>query len=99
MPHSISPETQPAEGADIELDTGMITADTDNQREDCEDHEMTTENAIIESNMIDSPNIELKKEVKLEDLFADIDSDEEFPSSDTLDIKTSSSPEAPAPPV
>jgi DNA primase small subunit len=100
MPHSISPEAQPAEGSitDVELDIGAITTDTDNQQ-DCEDHEMTMENAIIEGNMTESPKTEVKKEVKLEDLFADIDSDEEFPSSDTLDIKTSSSPEAPASPV
>ena len=35
---------------------------------------------------------EIKHEVRLEDLFADMDSDEEFPSSKVEDIKLSSSP-------
>jgi DNA primase small subunit len=38
-------------------------------------------------------------EVKLEDLFADMDSDEEFPSSTSQDVMISSSLEAPASPV
>jgi DNA primase small subunit len=40
-----------------------------------------------------------KQEVKLEDLFADVESDEEFPSSNAQDMKMSSSPEAPASPM
>ncbi len=42
---------------------------------------------------------EPKTEVKLEDLFADMDSDDEFPSSAAPDVKVSTSPEAPASPV
>lgn len=41
-------------------------------------------------------NLDIKLEVKLDDLFADVESDEEFSSSN---IKTSSPPEAPSSPV
>jgi DNA primase small subunit len=46
-----------------------------------------------------SDKVETKPEVKLEDLFADIESDEEFPSSNIRDTKASISPEAPSSPV
>jgi DNA primase small subunit len=39
------------------------------------------------------------KEVKLEDLFADVDSDEDFPSSRPDGVKPSSPPVAPSSPV
>ncbi len=42
---------------------------------------------------------EIKSEVKLEDLFADIESDEEFPSSTGQVTKLPSSPEAPPSPM
>ncbi|KAI1192546.1 hypothetical protein F5X97DRAFT_317106 [Nemania serpens] len=40
-----------------------------------------------------------KKDIKLEDLFADVDSDEEFPSSRPDQIKPSSPPAAPSSPI
>lgn len=40
-----------------------------------------------------------KKDIKLEDLFADVDSDEEFPSSRPDQIKPSSPPVAPSSPM
>ncbi|KAI1182020.1 prim-pol domain-containing protein [Nemania serpens] len=40
-----------------------------------------------------------KKDIKLEDLFADVDSDEEFPSSRPDQIKPSSPPVAPSSPI
>lgn len=40
-----------------------------------------------------------KKDTKLEDLFADVDSDEEFPSSRPDQIKPSSPPAAPSSPM
>lgn len=40
-----------------------------------------------------------KKDVKLEDLFADVDSDDEFPSSKPDGVKPSSPPVAPSSPV
>ncbi|KAI0432421.1 prim-pol domain-containing protein [Xylaria sp. FL1042] len=44
-------------------------------------------------------NDDEKKDVKLEDLFADVDSDEEFPSSRPDGVKPSSPPVAPSSPV
>lgn len=44
-------------------------------------------------------NCDEKKDVKLEDLFADADSDEEFPSSRPAQVKPSSSPAAPSSPL
>jgi len=40
-----------------------------------------------------------KKEVKLDELFADVDSDDEFPSSRPQDTPTSSSPDTPPSPM
>lgn len=40
-----------------------------------------------------------KKDVKLEDLFADVDSDDEFPAAKPDGIKPSSPPVAPSSPV
>jgi DNA primase small subunit len=42
---------------------------------------------------------EVKKEVNLDDLFADVESDDEFPSSRGQDTPVSSSPEAPPSPT
>ena len=42
---------------------------------------------------------EVKQEVNLEDPFADMESDEEFTSSNQAGVKLSSSPKAPSPPA
>ncbi len=83
-----------------EMETDADGPIVDNQDED---HDMTMaeagvggEGAIEDSSAAEAP---VKQEVKLEDLFADVESDEEFPSSTGQDIKTSSSPEAPASPM
>jgi DNA primase small subunit len=57
---------------------------------------MTDAGAAGEKTLV---KVETTAEVKLEDLFADMDSDEEFPSSSGQDVKISSSPAAPASPV
>jgi hypothetical protein len=44
-------------------------------------------------------DVKLDDQVKLDDLFADEDSDEEFPSSSKQDIKASSPIDAPSSPV
>jgi DNA primase small subunit len=100
MPHSVSPEAQPSEQtmADAEFDAEMPSSDADDQQ-DCEDHEMITGEASMKDEIIGSPKVEPKKEVNLEDLFADIDSDEEFPSSNAQGLEASSPPEAPASPM
>ena len=59
------------------------------------DQEMT----MVEAEAQEQPAQDFKEEVKLEDLFADMDSDEEFPSSNIKDVKIPSSPQAPLSPV
>jgi DNA primase small subunit len=57
--------------------------------------------AMAESETDSKPVAEnpIKPEVKLEDLFADFESDDEFPESSSKDIKVTSSPQEPASPV
>jgi DNA primase small subunit len=71
------------------------------QEFDADDRDMTMADADDEEEQIPEVVVkaEIKTEVKLEDLFADMESDEEFPSSNGQDVKVSSSPEAPASPV
>jgi DNA primase small subunit len=77
------------------------TENGDTPGEDATEQDMTMEDVGVQGEKV-SENVvkeEIKPEVKLEDLFADVESDEEFPSSTALDIKTSSSPDAPSSPV
>jgi DNA primase small subunit len=113
MPHSVSPEdpASPDQGAiveeartdNVETQDSEGTAVADNMgpigdSQTSEDPDMTMADAgAIEEKI--TVKVETATEVKLEDLFADMDSDEEFPSSTGQDIKISSSPEAPASPV
>jgi len=113
MPHSISPEESASPDADaiigepkpenIELQEsdGTVAADSmgpieQSQASDDQDMTMSDAGAVEEKMPI---KVEATAEVKLEDLFADMDSDEEFPSSTGQDVKTSNSPEAPASPL
>lgn len=112
MPHSVSPD-QDTLIADVETDSGetQTTESTvatnaamnngDSQASEGMDQDMTMADAGVEGETV--PEVvakrEEKPEVKLEDLFADIESDEEFPSSNTRNLKDSSSPEAPSSPV
>lgn len=108
MPHSI-PEANSAEneatipaGEEMETDEAQTTEMEVTKSEatnDKPDEEMTTEDAIPEQGK-DTDVAKAKQEVKLEDLFADDDSDDEFPSSNNQKVKVSSSPpEAPSSPV
>jgi DNA primase small subunit len=105
MPHSVSPEESASPDADaiigepkpenIELreSDGTVVADSVGpieQSQVSDDQDMT---------MADAGAVEATAEVKLEDLFADMDSDEEFPSSTCQDVKISNSPETPASPL
>lgn len=113
MPHSVSPEdpaspdqgpnieepkrenveTQESEGTAVADSLGLIE-----ESQNSEDQDMTMcDVAAVEEQL--SVKVETTAEVKLEDLFADMDSDEEFPSSTGQNVKISSSPEAPASPV
>jgi DNA primase small subunit len=69
------------------------------QESDAADQDMTMGEVDQEKEAKVAVKEEFKPEVKLEDLFADIESDEEFPSSTSQDIKVSSSPQAPASPM
>ena len=113
MPHSLPPEDTTAEGVPItepsngntqvteetlKLDTAMQNGDS--QISDTMDEDLTMADAGVEGETVPAVVAkEEKAEVKLEDLFADMESDEEFPSSNVRDTKVSSSPEAPLSPV
>lgn len=77
--------------------------DASEHEEDDQDHDMAMIETIGEAAATvekSAPAVDVEKqEVKLEDLFADVESDEEFPSSNAQDVKMSSSPEAPASPM
>lgn len=99
MPHSVSPEATPS---------APITEIMESAGEE-QEHATPIEDQIsvdLDITMGEAGSIEDTKdgaegkpEVKLEDLFADVESDDEFPSSSAQDIKVSSSPEAPASPM
>jgi DNA primase small subunit len=85
---------------------GTVTADVavsneNSQFSESMDQDMTMVDAGVEGETIPEVAVkaEEKPEVKLEDLFADMESDEEFPSSNVPDVKVSSSPEVPSSPV
>lgn len=95
-------ETQSTEvtvTGDLETSNGV------SQESDTVDQDMTMADVGVEGDKIPDIKAEIKSEVKLEDLFADMDSDEEFPSSTgngdgmSQDLKASSSPEVPSSPV
>lgn len=113
MPHSVSLEGSASPGQDPIIEEpkienvetqeseGTVVADNigpigESQTSDNQDMSMADIGAVEEKTL---KKVETATEVKLEDLFADMDSDEEFPSSTGQDVKISSSPEAPASPV
>ena len=115
MPHSVSSEdakTQDTLIADAGTNNGetqtaedRVAANSeannaDSQLSETIDQEMTMADAGVEGEVVPLPiKAEEKIDVKLEDLFADMESDEEFPSSNIQDTKASSPPEAPLSPV
>lgn len=91
MPHSVTPEAALAmapEQSQEDQDLDMTMAEAGVEGDD-----------VKEASMEDAPAI--KQEVKLEDLFADVESDEEFPSSEEAedDVTVPSSPEGFASPM
>ncbi|KAL7619582.1 p48 polypeptide of DNA primase [Parahypoxylon ruwenzoriense] len=93
MPHSVSPETDSHNNATEETMTDAPAQNGDNQDTD-KDITMAETSAVPAAT-----SEEDKKEVKLEELFADVDSDDEFPSSRQEGAKFSSSPAMPASPM
>ncbi|KAH8687456.1 DNA primase small subunit [Tricladium varicosporioides] len=107
MPHSESPKITSAQD---ETPIAHETANGDTQSSEntligdfeMVDQDMAMEDVGVQGEEAPISQIkeEVKIEVKLEDLFADFESDEEFPGSNGDDIKISSSPpEAPSSPV
>lgn len=100
MPHSVSSDSQqktsehPTDPVMAEPATSngdnQIAADGDVAMADVTDEATTIEESTAVTNS--------KKDVKLEDLFADVDSDEEFPSTRPSDVPPTSSPPATTPP-
>jgi DNA primase small subunit len=114
MPHSVTPEnasnTDPTISAEAGTDKGETqTTETSRTQEMAAENGNTHESEPADQDitMADvalvtdaSAKPEMAPEVKLEDLFADMDSDEEFPSSTGPNLKiTSSPPEAPPSPM
>jgi hypothetical protein len=102
MPHSVSPEAQEPDAEPMATDVEANQDASEHEEED-EDHDMamieTGDEATAAVGYSAPAAAVEKQEVKLEDLFADVESDEEFPSSNAQGIKMSSSPEAPASPM
>ncbi|KUJ10681.1 prim-pol domain-containing protein [Mollisia scopiformis] len=104
-------EIMSVQDADVDGETqmteGTLIAESeerngDTQASDVTDQDMTMADIGNDEEKLPKKELikdEFKSEVKLEDLFADIESDDEFPSSAVPDVKISSSPEAPESPV
>ncbi|KAI1645137.1 prim-pol domain-containing protein [Daldinia loculata] len=93
MPHSISPET---DNQNPTVEETMADAPTRTDESQDTDNDIT----MAETDALSVPvKEEDQKDVKLDELFADVDSDDEFPSSRPGENKFSSSPEAPASPI
>lgn len=91
LPDAPASGSQPLNGSpqvDEDADSNMVVDSNDDPEEKLSELPVQSE-----------VKLEVKPEVKLEELFADVESDEEFPSSTNKDIKASSSPEAPSSPV
>ncbi|KAH9906060.1 prim-pol domain-containing protein [Xylariomycetidae sp. FL2044] len=94
MPHSVTARSEGSpSGAE---ETTMAETQTLNGDSQATDNDITMAEPQALPTASDN---EEKKDVKLEDLFADVDSDDEFPSSKPVEDKMSSSPLAPSSPV
>lgn len=102
MPHSIPAEdannSAPEMEAQINEQNPIQELNGESQDSDAFDQDMTMAEAGVEGQDIPSPTPVVKQEIKLEDLFADYESDEEFPSSNVNALKVEGSPEAPPSP-
>jgi len=111
MPHSITPEEDASHDQDMAIDIeatnvesefsqATLAAEDEVQDGEVSDQDITMADPVMERESKEQKLVktEEKSEVKLEELFADVESDEEFPSS-APDPKVEDSPEAPASPV
>ncbi|KAI4858619.1 prim-pol domain-containing protein [Hypoxylon rubiginosum] len=95
MPHSVSPEADSSNAAAEETMVDAPAPVNDGVGQGTDDDITMAETNVIPA----AANGEDKKDVKLEDLFADVESDDEFPSSRPLKDEFSSSPAAAASPM
>jgi DNA primase small subunit len=79
MPHSVLAESEAPQAEEVTMEDGPV-ANGDAPRVAEEDVDMA-DAAPEPSLAVDDTTEEKKEDVKLEDLFADADSDDEFPSS------------------
>lgn len=94
MPHAVSPNSQAThEPTTEDMSEGATQNEHDEQPPDAD---VPMADDADESNGINGDD---KKDVKLEDLFADVDSDEEFPSSKPDQANPSTSPVPPSSPL
>jgi len=109
-PENISTLDQEPEAMAVDARNEMADHETTQSREDpaasesngnsqeinVPDNDITMADVGVEGDEVPQIKDEMESEFKLEDLFADIDSDEEFPSSTNQDIKVApSSPDEP----
>ena len=109
-PENISTLDQEPEAMAVDARNEMADHETTQSREDpaasesngnsqeinVPDNDITMADVGWEGDEVPQIKDEMESEFKLEDLFADIDSDEEFPSSTNQDIKVApSSPDEP----
>lgn len=97
MPHSITPDSKTPPAGTEETMTDATMQNGDSQASNDADITMDEPHAL--PSVPSGQTEDEKKEVKLEDLFADVESDDEFPSSRPAENKVSSSPEAPSSPM
>lgn len=95
MPHSVSPEALASETDDTMKEVENQTDENDDTQNSDVDEDMTMADIEVQHKSEDSSAV--KPEVKLEDLFADMESDEEFPSSNNDNVASSSPPSSTSP--
>ncbi|TVY90510.1 DNA primase small subunit [Lachnellula willkommii] len=101
QPQAENAEAQTTESTENQVVVNTEPENGNTQGDDVADQDMAMEDVGVQGEKVLEPAVkeESKSEVKLEDLFADVESDEEFPSSTALNVKPSSPPEAPSSPV
>lgn len=97
MPHSLSPNSKssPAAVKDEPMDDAAIPGEIEGHP-DANDVDMDQTPTQSQTQGREAEEGEAKKEVKLDELFADVDSDEDFPSSAPVPKQEPSSSPTPA---
>ena len=91
MPHSLSPEAEASPSGDVQMES--VTVDRESQRTEGDIPMAEASPPAVEDLDNDVKldiKLDIKPEIKLDELFADVDSDEEFPSSAVVKDEPSS---------